>query len=539
MTDTPDNQPAPVDNPVAAVAAEPAMHRPREKVLVTGPQLAGASSVAAALRTRLPQHTFVEPAQLGPAEEPPAAVVFVVSAAAVLTESDCTLLDAAAALTDSVVGVVAKTDVHYPWREVLEADVETVSGHAPRYGRMPWVGVAAAPEVGEAQVEELVACVGEELTDPGVARRNRLRARESRLRTAARRLDRDAEGAGRQARADALRERRGTLLRGLRQSRARRAIAVRGRLQRTRLQAIGFARDRCSSLRTELQEEILGLSRRATPEFEGYARRRLADVAADVADYVDTALAEVADIAGVRLELSAADPLPAATNAGPPRADLAPTAISADSARAATLADSLPTDLPPTVPPPPPPASRRVETRLVGAVGAVFGLGVALTLTRLVAGPASHVRPGVAQAVVVACVLLGLVAAVWMVRARGLLSDRAMLDRWTGEVVSSLRSACEQLVAGRVLAVESLLNAEIAVRDEGEDARVAEQVEVIDAELRTHIRAAERAAAVRDREMAGIRAALDAVAAELGDPPAPGARTRADAVGMDAWSPRF
>jgi hypothetical protein len=115
-------------------------------------------------------------------------------------------------------------------------------------------------------------------------------------------------------------------------------------------------------------------------------------------------------------------------------------------------------------------------------------------------------------------VAIGLAVTVWVVNTRSLLSDRAVLDRWTGDVTSSLQSVLEQLVASRVLAAESLLSTAISARDEAENARVADQVSVIDSELREHTIAAARAAALRDREMPTIQAALDAVRAELGEP---------------------
>jgi len=65
-------------------------------------------------------------------------VVFVVSATAPLTESDCALLDAAAADTDAVIGVVTKIDVHRTWRDVLDGDRGIAAGHAARYAGMPW-----------------------------------------------------------------------------------------------------------------------------------------------------------------------------------------------------------------------------------------------------------------------------------------------------------------------------------------------------------------------------------------------------------------
>ncbi len=124
-------------------------------MLVTGPWLAGTTSLIDALRERLPEHTFVEADELGPADAP-AAVVFVVSAIAPLTESDCALVDLAAEHTDLVIGVVAKIDAHRNWREVLAADRTQLAARAPRYQHVPWVGAAAAPDLGEPRLDELV-----------------------------------------------------------------------------------------------------------------------------------------------------------------------------------------------------------------------------------------------------------------------------------------------------------------------------------------------------------------------------------------------
>jgi hypothetical protein len=146
-------------------------------------------------------------------------------------------------------------------------------------------------------------------------------------------------------------------------------------------------------------------------------------------------------------------------------------------------------------------------------LGAGFGLGVALTLSRLLA----DLRPGLTAAGVTACVAIGLALAVWVVSTRGLLQDRAVLDRWVGEGTSSLRAALEQLVATRVLAAESALTSALGQLDEAEAARVADEVTGLDRELREHAVADARAAASRDRELPALRAALDRVRAELGD----------------------
>jgi hypothetical protein len=474
------------DDPVAEVDALVTAIAPRlsasgvqrvDAVLVTGPWLAGVSAVAAALGEELPEYTVVEAQDLG-AGEVPTAVVFVVSAAAALTGSDCALIDAAAAHTDVVIAAVSKIDLHRQWRDLMAVDRDILSAHAPRYRQVQWVGVAAAPERGESQVDELAAAVRKQLAEPDIARRNHLRAWESWLRAVVSRYERDAEGAGRQSRAAALREQRSTALRQRRLSKSERTIGLRSQIQQARVQLSYFARNRCASVRNELQEDGTALTRRTLPGFEPYARRRIDDVVAEVDQGCTKHLAGVAQVAGLF-----------------------------------DCPQPVPTPLPRVEFPGPSLRSRRLETRLMMLLGAGFGLGVALTLTRLLA----DLAPGLTVAGVIACVAIGLTLAVWVVGTRGLLHDRAMLDRWVGEATSSLRAAVEQLVATRVLTAESALSSACGQQDEVDAARVADQVSGFDRELREHAVADARAAASRDREMPALQTALDRVRAELGD----------------------
>jgi hypothetical protein len=96
-----------------------------------------------------------------------------------------------------------------------------------------------------------------------------------------------------------------------------------------------------------------------------------------------------------------------------------------------------------------------------------------------------------------------------------------VLDRWAGEATALVHSAAEQLVATRVLAAESALTAALGEQDEGESTRVADQVSVIDTELREHSVVGARAAALRGKEMPTLQAALAAVRTELGEPGPP------------------
>ncbi|WIM87010.1 hypothetical protein PT015_19365 [Candidatus Mycobacterium wuenschmannii] len=473
---------AEVDAMVAAIAPElskPAIERV-DAILVTGPWLAGVTGVVAALNDTLPKLKFVESVDLE-AGAAPSVVVFVVSAAAALTESDCLLLDAATGETDAVIGVVSKIDVHQNWKEVLAGNREVLAAHAPRYADVQWVGTAAAPEEGKARIDDLAEAVSEHMANSDLPKRNRLRAWKSRLETIADRYDRDADGAGRRARVETLREQRSEILRQRRLEKSERTIALRSQTQQAKVQLSYFARNRCASVRSELQEDAAGLSRGQLAEFEPRATGRLTDVIAEVDEGITTHLAEMSKT----LELTVDQPPAAAL----PTVDL----------------------------PSPQLKSRTLETRLMMLVGAGFGLGVALTLSRLLA----DLTPGLTIAGAVACAAIGLALTVWVVGMRGLLRDRALLDRWTGEATALVQSAAEQQVATRVLAAESSLTAALSEQDEGESTRVAEQVSVIDTELREHSVVGARAAALRGQEMPTLQAALAAVRAELGEPEPP------------------
>lgn len=473
-------------DPIGAVDAlvagvDPGLSSPgvehRDVVLVTGPWLAGATGLITALRDRLPDVEFVESEEIRSADAP-AAVVFVVSAVAPITESDCALVDLAAQHTDLVISAVSKIDVHRDWRDVLAEDRSRLAAHAERYRDVPWVGVAAAPDLGEPNVEEIVELLRSPLDDADVKRRNRLRAWESRLQTVIWRHDKDGAGGDRQARVTALRERRDEVLRNRRVSKSERTIALRSQIQQARVQLAYFARNRCTSVRSELQEDASAMTRRRLPEFEAYVGTRVSEVVSEVEAGITRHLSDVA----TELELTAPEPPPPPT----------PPAVS-----------------------PPPLKSRRLETRLMMVLGAGFGLGVALGISRLFAG----VAPGLTIAGLVAGGVVGLLLTVWVVGMRGVLSDRSVLDRWITEVTGTVQSAVEERVATRVLAAEATLTAEVAHRDEADAGAAAGQVDEIDAELREHAIVTARAAALRDRRLPPLQKALETVRSQLAGGP--------------------
>ena len=353
------------------------------------------TGVVAALSERLPKQKFVESADLE-AGEAPAVVVFVVSAAATLTESDCALLDAAAAETDAVIGVVSKIDVHRNWEEVLAGDREVLASHAPRYRDVPWVGVAAAPESGEPRIDDLVAAVSDQLADEDLAAAKQVAgvevsAADRRRPLRSRRRRRGPAGAGRRAARTAQRD-----------PAAATAVQVRADDRAAQPDPAGSG----SAVVLRPQPLRLGAFRAAGGRREpdqGQAAgvrvprgRALNEVIAEVDDGTTTHLADIAQGLGLTVDPPAPAPLPTVELPAPQL------------------------------------KSRKLETRLMMLLGAGFGLGVALTLSRLLA----DLTPGLTVAGAVACAAIGLALTVWVVGIRGLLRDRALLDRWVGEATA-------------------------------------------------------------------------------------------------------
>jgi hypothetical protein len=144
-------------------------------IAVVGPPSAGVTSLAEVLAERLPEHAVVEASCAGA----PDAVVFVTSAVAPLVDSDLDLIDSASARTELLVAAVSKIDAHRRWRDVLAADRALAVGRDGRHLRTAWVGVAAAPDLGEPDVDLLVDTLRAGLAEPDLAVRNALRARRT------------------------------------------------------------------------------------------------------------------------------------------------------------------------------------------------------------------------------------------------------------------------------------------------------------------------------------------------------------------------
>jgi hypothetical protein len=344
-------------------------------IAVVGSPSAGVSSLAAALTEQLPDHTVVE--NSGAAD----AVVVVASAVAPLADSDVDLIERAATGTDLVIGAVSKIDAHRGWRDVQAADRALLARRDERYRQVPWVGVAAAPDLGEPDVDELVRTLVGCLAQP-----DRLpRARQP--------------------------------------SRSADAIAVRGEIQRARLTLTYFVRRRCAEISADLRAEAAELPRGGVARFGDGVRDAVADFGAELDSVVDDAIGEIGSTPALTSRRASAGP--------PPQLPL------------------------------PRPSSRRLETRLMLVLGGGFGLGVALTLGRLT----TQLGPGSGLIGLVVGGSVGLLLTIWVVGIRGVLHDRALMDRWVGEVIATLRSSGEETVARRMLDAEIAFTVQLRAHD--------------------------------------------------------------------------
>lgn len=211
-------------------------------MLVAGAPAAGVTAVAERLRDRVPDCRVVEADELSLGETP-LLVVWVVSATAPLTAAEAARTAARTARTDAVVAVVNKIDDHRAWRQVLAVN-------RTRFPDATWVAAAAAPRLGAANVDDVVAALAAHRADPTLVRRNAVRARQA--------------------------------------ERAQRAQQL-GELRQLRVEVLSAARQRCVAVRAELLAEVSAMHH--ARDVERAVRDRCREVRADVDAQLDDGVA--------------------------------------------------------------------------------------------------------------------------------------------------------------------------------------------------------------------------------------------------------
>lgn len=188
----------------------------------------------------------------------------------------------------------------------------------------------------------------------------------------------------------------------------------RTRLRQARMALAGQIRIRCAALRAELRDDSNALRRGQTAAFTRRAASRAAALARELQDGMDF------DLGGLR---------PA----------VAPAGVDVDIPVLRTAA---------------------LENRLSWLIGVGFGTGTTLTAARLLS---EVVPPG--GPVMGGAVAVGVTIGATVVRARGLLCERAAADRWVVELTAALRAALEEHLAARALAADSPAVGSWPVRD--------------------------------------------------------------------------
>ena len=304
-----------VGDPVGAVDAlvagvDPGLSSPgvesRDVVLVTGPWLAGATGVIAALRDRLPEHEFVEADDIRPAEAP-TAVVFVVSAVAPIDRIGLrTDRFGRRAHRPGDRGGVQDRRAPRLARRARRQPVARWLRTRGRYADVPWVGVAAAPDMGEPTVDELVDAAARTLADADVEASKQVARVGIPTVSAISRHDKRRGGRRPAGTGDGIARaaRRGPAGPPGGEVRAHHRTA---QPDPAGPGAAGVLRPQPLHVRAvELEEDASAMTRRRLPEFETYVGARIGEVVGEVEAGITAHLADVA----TELEMTAPEPPP-------------------------------------------------------------------------------------------------------------------------------------------------------------------------------------------------------------------------------------
>ena len=325
-------------------------------------------------------------------------------AGAPLDRGELAALAGAARRVEAVRFVLVGADRHRGWRTVLDADRDLVAEHVPRLAGASWLPVGSTAGIAALQRD----------LHRVVARRRRMLAATNALRAAAEEL-RPLTAVASAARTPGDGPRRAD-------------VHLRWRT--------GLAAARIAAV-DDLAVRVRALAGRTRDRVDGASRAELAVVPAEVATELEALAAAV--VAGLADRLRE---LVAASLAGLPGADRPTPAVLA-------ALGPRPVPAPAT---PPVRRGRAAEDRLLVVTGASGGLGLSrLALLPLLALP---VAPVLGTVLVPVSVGLGLGAAAWAARTRGLALDRSRLRTWVTEALAAARTDVERVLAEALVATE-------------------------------------------------------------------------------------
>ncbi|QRP46150.1 dynamin family protein [Amycolatopsis sp. FDAARGOS 1241] len=392
------------------------------------------------------------------------ALLFVLDASAPFTSTELQFLRDVADRVETVLFVLAKTDVFRGWREILEADRQLLAQHAPRFAGAVFHPVSARvfETAAKAPNEQVAAMLREKSGIAAVqvalqemlvgrslmlAEANTLRALSSALGAIKAKLQAESRAlsAG-EAEAERLRDRRDHLQAERRTSTRGWQLKLRGEIQRTRV---------------EVGHESSREMRDAQTHFRQLIDAAKRDQLTALPQQVDIALQTTSQ----RISMLLSQRLNHVTNVALAelfsRAEL--DVIRAQFARAGG---------PPVVLRPPDKKPPTAEDKLLVFMGISGGVGAGKIAALPLAGVAI-LNPVVLPATIV----IGLGAGWWMARTRKHAADKQHMKQWLVEAIADARSTLDQLVAEQLIEAEQQLSMAL-------DDALSRRIEAIEAELK-------------------------------------------------------
>lgn len=392
------------------------------------------------------------------------ALLFVVDASSPFTSSELQFLRNMGDRVETVIFALSKTDQFRGWRQVLDADRELLTEHAPRFANSPIHAVSArmfemadkAPNEQAAAmlreksgVAELQTAVQELLVGRSamLGEANTLRALSSALGAQHSRLqaERRALSAGEEE-AAALRERRDQLAAERRSSTRGWQLRLRGEVQRTRVEIGHEGSRQMRDAQSWFRQRIDAAKREQLAAMPQQVDAALQSISQRVSTMLAHRLNRVTDIA--LAELFSAEELDV---------------IRAQFARAGG---------PPVVLRPPDRRPPSAEDKLLVFMGVSGGVGAG----KLAAAPLAGVAL-LNPVILPATIVIGLGAGWWMARTRRHAADKQHMKQWLVESIADARSTLDQLVAEQLIEAEQQLSLAL-------DEALGRRIEGIEAELK-------------------------------------------------------
>lgn len=394
------------------------------------------------------------------------ALLFVVDAGSPFTAGELAFLADIGETVETVVFVLAKTDVFRGWRTILDANRKLLARHAPRFANAAFHSCSArlfelASSAQNAQaaatlrqhsgIAELQGALQELVVGRSVmlAEANALRALDTALAglSATLRAECATLSAGAEQ-ADALRARRDELVAARRSSTRGWQLRLRGELQRARLESGHEVARRMRDVQSWFRQAI-----------DAADRGTLAGLPAQVDAALQAASIELSGELATRLDRVAVTVLADLFTAD----ELA--VLRAQFARGGTpmVVSRQPDRRAPTP-----------EDRLLVFMGITGGFGAA----RVAALPLAGLGVAVLNPLVLpVTIVVGLGAGWWLARTRRHTADKQHMRQWLTESIADARATVDQLVAEQLIDVEQQLS--IALDDV-----LGRRIDAIEAELR-------------------------------------------------------